>query len=89
MFDAVGNYLYCSPCIANAFGVSCQRLARQRGVKRRQTASPTVEMKKKDVEEQCLGEYVIMPATCNQSFMVWWRSLASETVEKFDQQSEC
>ena len=37
-------------------------------------------MKKSDVEEQSSGEYVVMPGTCNQSFMVWWRSLASEPV---------
>ena len=32
MFDALGNYLYCSPCICNAFGISTQRLARQQNV---------------------------------------------------------
>ena len=80
MFDAMGNYLYCSRCITSVFGISSQRLARQCNVKRRQTSQPIREMKKSDVKEQLLGKYVVMPATCNQSFMVWWRSLASEAV---------
>ena len=40
MFDALGNYLYCSPCICNAFGISTQHLARQRGVKQRLASTP-------------------------------------------------
>lgn len=80
MFDAMGNYLYCSPCIVNAFGVSGQRLARQRNVVRKRATQPIVEMKKSAVEEQSLGSFVVMPAECNQSFMTWWRSLESETV---------
>ena len=37
-------------------------------------------MKKSDVEEQSLGEYVVMPDACDLSFMVWWRSLESDTM---------
>ena len=80
MFDALGNYLYCSPCICNAFGISSQRLARQRNVKRKLASQPVIEMKKSDVEEQSLGEYVLMPDACDLSFMVWWRSLESDTM---------
>ena len=61
MLDALGNYLHCSPCICNAFGISSQRLARQRNVKRRIASQPVIEMKKSDVEEQLLGECVVMP----------------------------
>ena len=61
MLDALGNYLHCSPCICNAFGISSQRLACQRNVKRRLASQPVIEMKKSDVEEQSLGECVVMP----------------------------
>jgi len=54
--------------------------ATQRKEKRDESAYSGGEMKKSEVEKQSLGEYVDMPATCNQSFMVWWRSLASEAV---------
>ena len=33
MFDSRGNYLYCAKCIRTAFGISKQRLARQRKMK--------------------------------------------------------
>ena len=64
MFDAMANYRYCSRCITNAFGVSCQRLARQHNVKKRQATQLIVEMRKSNVEEQSLGKYAAMPATC-------------------------
>ena len=39
-------------------------------------------MSKSDVEEQCLGNYVIMPAEIEFSFKTWWRSLdPSATVD--------
>ena len=82
MFDAMGNYLYCSTCITRSLGVSSQRLARQRNVKRKRGTDPLVEMKKSDVEQQSLGNYVVMPASSNECFMVWWRSLDSEATVK-------
>ena len=39
-------------------------------------------MKKIDVEEQSLGDYVIMPDRCDLSFIIWWRSLDSDTIVK-------
>lgn len=71
MFDSLGNYLYCSPCIFNGFGISSQRLAHQRNVRRRLASQPVIEMKKSNVEVQLLGEYVVMLNACNLSFMVW------------------
>ena len=35
LFDPMGNHLYCSPCIHASLGVSRQRLARQRVIKRK------------------------------------------------------
>ena len=40
VFDALGNYLFCSKCIHNALGVSYQRLSHQRKVKRAQFNQP-------------------------------------------------
>ena len=68
------HWVYCSPCICNAFGISTQRLARQQNVL---ASQPVIEMKKSDVEEQSLG---VMPDACDLSFMVWWRSLESDTM---------
>ena len=39
-------------------------------------------MTKSEVEEQRLGEYVIMPPDAESSFKVWWRSTdPSDTVD--------
>ena len=80
MFDAIGNYLFCSPCIRGAFHITQQRLTQQRNVKRKASQHPTLKMKKTEVEEQRLDQYVVMPTECDQSFPVWWRSLESTTV---------
>ena len=75
IFDAMGNYLFCARCVCSAFRISPQRLSRQRNIKRSQSQLPVVEMTKSRVEEERLGEYVVMPARCDQSFKTWWRSL--------------
>ena len=75
VFDSLGNYLYCSSCVRNAFGVSGARLTRLRNVKRRECSHPTADMRKSEVEEQRLGEFVVMPAALDCSFKSWWRSL--------------
>ncbi len=56
VFDSMGNYLYCCTCICAAFGISKQRLARQRKIKRQQSQHPIVEMSKTQVEEKSLGK---------------------------------
>ena len=77
VFDSLGNYLYCSTCIRTAFGVSPARLTRLRNVKRRECSFPTTDMSKLEVEEQRLGEYVVMPDCLDCAFKNWWRSLES------------
>ena len=75
MFDSLGNYLYCSSCIRAAFGISKQRLTRQRNIKRKENQEPTSELTKTEVEEQRLGQYVVMPARVDSSFKDWWEPL--------------
>ena len=81
-FDTLGNYLFCSECIHNALGVSYQRLARQRKVKRAQFHQPIRRMTKQEVAENNLSQYVVMPEGSDLSFMLWWKSLGSgDTVQ--------
>ncbi len=75
VFDPMGNYLYCCPCIRASFGVSGQRLARQRNIKRKQSQEPLRDMSKAEVEEERVSEYVVMPASLDMAFKEWWRSL--------------
>ena len=75
MFDSLGNYLYCYNCIRSSLGVSKDGLTRQRNIKRQESKEPIVELTKKEVEEQHLGEFVIMPTDINLSFKIWWRSV--------------
>ena len=79
VFDSMGNYLYYCACICAAFGISKQRLARQRKIKRQQSQHPIVEMFKAQVEDELLGKYVIMPDSEELSFKTWWHSLPEST----------
>ena len=82
MFDAMGNYLFCCGCIRMAFGISKQRIARQRAIKQKQFKEPLQNMTKAEVEKEHLGEYVVMPGGLDISFKSWWRFLdPSATVE--------
>ena len=82
MFDTLGNYLYCCSCISAALGVCKARLTCQRNVKRLQSQKPIIRMTKEEVEDQRLGEYVIMPDSLDTSFKNWWRAVTpSTTVE--------
>ena len=67
--------LYCFNCIKSSFGISRDRLSHQRSIKRRESKEPVVEMTKQDVEEQRLGEFVIMPSESELSFKMWWRTV--------------
>ena len=40
IFDAAGNYLFCCRCVHYGMGISFQRLARQRNIKRKQFSKP-------------------------------------------------
>ena len=75
LFDPMGNYLFCAKCICASLQISARRLTRQRLVKRQQSQHPLVTMKKSEVTDKRLGQYVVMPASVDQSFLVWWRSL--------------
>ena len=70
IFDSLGNYLDCQPCVVAAFGISRQRLARLRNVKREMSQHPVVDMTKEEAEEQRLGDFVIMPAGTVTAFMI-------------------
>lgn len=80
LFDAVGNYLYCQRCIRSCFGISSDRLFRQRTIVRSKLNNPIVNMTKAEVVKQRLSEYVIMPDGIVMSFSRWWRSV-EETAE--------
>lgn len=80
LFDCAGNYLYCQSCVRSCFGVSADRLARQRHIKRQCLQHPIVDMSKADVIEKRVSEYVIMPDTVTTSFSKWWTPMAPETV---------
>lgn len=69
-FYAMGNYLFCARCVCRAFQLSPQCLARQRAVRRAESQTAIIEMTKAQVETERLGEYVIMPIGCEQSFRV-------------------
>ena len=75
IFDPMGNYLFCSRCVHGALGVAYQRLSRLRNIKKAQFSNPVQLMTKCAVEEAKLGDSVIMPSDCNQSFVQWWKSL--------------
>ena len=75
MFDSVGNYLYCYNWIRSSLGISKDRLTRQHSIKRDECKHPVVQLSKLKVEEQRLGQYVIMPSEVESSFKVWWRSV--------------
>ena len=81
VFDSLGNYLYCCSCIRASLGISKDRIARQRSIKR-QSQEPIVSMSKSEVEAQRLSDYIIMPADQEMSFKKWWEALdASAAVE--------
>jgi len=80
VFNSLGNYLYCQPCSVAAFGVSRQRLAHLRKVKQEMYYHLAVDMTKEEVEEQRLGEFVIMPTGTVEEFAIWWRGLGGSTV---------
>ena len=75
LFDPMGNHLYCSPCICSSLGVSRQRLARQRAIKRKQSQEPLRDMTKAEVEDKRVSEYVVMPASLDIAFKEWWHTL--------------
>ena len=80
LFDPLGNYLFCCNCICAAFKISKQRLSRQKKIKQSSSKDPIVDMTKKDVDDQRLSDSVVMPASIELSFLVWWRSLSPEDV---------
>lgn len=82
VFDSLGNYLYCCTCICAAFGVSKDRLTRQRNVKRKQSQDPLVDMPKSEVEEKRLGDFVVMPPNVEASYKTWWRGLLPTCIVK-------
>ena len=80
MLDGHGNYLYCLDCIVAALGVHTERLHRQRVIKQRQKYQPIVEMRKEEVEQQRLEEYVLRDDDDVQTFSVWWKEVAKDEI---------
>ena len=63
LFDPMGNYLFCCACIRISLGISRQRIARQRAIKRKQSEEPLRTMTKVEVEKERVSDYVVMPAS--------------------------
>ena len=74
LFDAVGNYKYCSSCIVHTLDIGSQRLAHQRSVKQREAHAPLVDMSKSDVVNDRLENFVFMPDGVD-NFALWWASV--------------
>ena len=75
IFDATGNYLFCCRCVHHGLGISFQRLARQRKIKKKQFSEPLRSFTKSEVISKNLGQNVVMPEGCDISFMAWWKQL--------------
>ena len=75
IFDAMRNYLFCHDCVQKALDVSKQCLSRQRQVQHRLFQQPEREMTKKEVDDQSLTSFVIMPLGIELCFALWWKDL--------------
>ena len=80
LFDAVGNYLYCQACVRSSFGISADKLARQRKIKSQCLQHPIVSMTKTEVEEKLVSAFVVMSDTVSTSFSKWWVTVDLTTV---------
>ena len=67
-------------CIQSAFGVSKDRLSKQRNIKHQQLQHLIVDMTKAEIEKKRLDNYVIMPEMVEIAFNKWWRPLESSTI---------
>ena len=78
LFDAYGNYLFCSPCISYILGVSSKRLARLRQIKVLQCPEPIRVMTKKEVVDNQLEEFVLHPwkDDASDAITTWWKALS-------------
>ncbi len=83
LFDALGNYKYCSACIIHTFGIGSQRLACQRSIKQREAITPHVDMSKSEAVNDRLQKFVVLPEGIDK-FSMWWA-----TVEDDDQVKVC
>jgi hypothetical protein len=77
LFDAYGNYLYCTSCISRTLGVNRTRLSRLRVTKVHQYQEPIKAMTKKEVVENKLESFVLHPGLDSSTVVVseWWKSL--------------
>ena len=71
LFNGVGNYLYCQRCILSSFGISSDRISRQRTIVRQHLNNPIVDMIKTEVIEKHVNGYVVMADTACMSFSKW------------------
>ena len=80
IFDPLGNYLFCSPCVNAALGVSFNCLAHLRSIMKAQFLDPMKMIPKCAVEEVKLGKFFVIPSGCDLSFALWWKTLQSDAV---------
>ena len=78
LFDPLGNYLFCSKCVCAAFKISKERLSQQRRIKRESSQDPIVDMTKDRVENERLGDFIVMPTSVEFPFLTWWWYLYQE-----------
>ena len=57
IFDVMGNYLFYCSGVRSAFHISKQTRAQQRNVQRQASATPLIDRKKSDAEQQRLPVY--------------------------------
>ena len=81
LFDALGNYKYCSACIISILGIGSQRLLHQRRIKQREAHIPIVDMSKSSIANERLEEYVVMHPEAD-NFKKWWDTLADTELVK-------
>jgi hypothetical protein len=61
LFDALGNYKYCSACIIHTLDIGSQRLVHQRSIKQREALTPLVHVSKSEIVNDRLENFVVMP----------------------------
>ncbi|XP_070534172.1 uncharacterized protein [Ptychodera flava] len=82
VFDVLGNYQFCQPCVVQVLGVGSERLAKLREVKRNLQQEPTKIITKQEVVNQRLEKNVIMPRAVQETFHQWWSTVGeNERVE--------
>ena len=78
IYDAIGNHLFCYQCLRKALHISKQRLSRQQAVKQKLFQYPEVNMPEKDIANEELCPFVVMPSEIETSFKCWWSTMPED-----------